>query len=513
MSSPPPMAPPPLPPLPSLPRKPGAGDATAPKEGAAAAVNNKSSAISSPPLPPRPPLPPKAPTLPPLPPMPAAPPPRAAPAVPAASSSSRPPLPPLPPLPKARVKSSEATDDDAPAATTGASPEGELPSLPTMPPPPPPAAAPPSIAKANNVAQRQVPPPPPPKSGSVNGKVDGAASAASSSYSPPPPPPPPAAAKAPPRKLDLAEAQQPGAVSSSSSSAAPRSAPSRGAPTAARSSRSSVDVVASAEVLAVAVDAALVGGAMLAQGGSYSCSENAEEEGVEGASFSQEEGGLLARIQRVLDEGMQGLSYSSAASGSKWCWHVAVPTLENERTGIGALIDASVAITASVVGKPRVCVVYDVARDELFTAVQGRGAELNGNALQVSADKVALSDAIIAAEPTREREFAQPCLQALMAMSPPTARDVVITGSAVLSLAWVACGRLDGFYSLGLSGCARSAGLLLVQEAGGHLTDCSGEQQALSATGDAVDVCVTGGDAQLHEALLEVIRSTAAAEP
>jgi len=118
-------------------------------------------------------------------------------------------------------------------------------------------------------------------------------------------------------------------------------------------------------------------------------------------------------------------------------------------------------------------VILDPMRDELFTAVKARGAQLNGVQLRVSAC-THLEEALIGTVfPTRRsRKLASyvPSLNALMGLCAGVRRS----GSCALDLAYVAAGRLDGFWVLSLKNWDIAAGALLVREAGGRAGDLAG---------------------------------------
>lgn len=122
---------------------------------------------------------------------------------------------------------------------------------------------------------------------------------------------------------------------------------------------------------------------------------------------------------------------------------------------------------------PVVSVIYDPNRAELFTAVYGGGAWLNGHRVRVSRT-TGLDDALLATGfPVRDLSVADEYLLTLEhAMR--QSRGVRRFGSAALDLAWVACGRYDGYWELGLSPWDVAAGTLLVREAGGEVHDLKG---------------------------------------
>ena len=82
-------------------------------------------------------------------------------------------------------------------------------------------------------------------------------------------------------------------------------------------------------------------------------------------------------------------------------------------------------------------------------------------------------------------------------------RDIRRGGSAALDLAWVACGRLDGFYEWGIKHWDRAAGMLLVSEAGGRA--------AVFEPGEGLDPCVVAAAADLHEPLRGLVTAAVAA--
>ncbi len=118
-------------------------------------------------------------------------------------------------------------------------------------------------------------------------------------------------------------------------------------------------------------------------------------------------------------------------------------------------------------------VVYDPGRNELFTASRGRGAFLDDRRIRVS-KCAALKDALVGTGfPFREVARIDRYVAQLRAMMTATA-GVRRAGAAALDLAYVACGRLDAFWELGLSAWDMAAGALLVQEAGGLVGDLEG---------------------------------------
>ena len=120
-------------------------------------------------------------------------------------------------------------------------------------------------------------------------------------------------------------------------------------------------------------------------------------------------------------------------------------------------------------------VVYDPGKNELFTASKGRGAFLNDRRLRVTRCQK-LADALVGTGfPFKELSRVDPYLRQLRTVMSSCA-GVRRAGSAALDLAYVAAGRLDAFWEMGLSPWDMAAGALLIQEAGGLVGDLEGEQ-------------------------------------
>ena len=120
-------------------------------------------------------------------------------------------------------------------------------------------------------------------------------------------------------------------------------------------------------------------------------------------------------------------------------------------------------------------VVYDPGKNELFTASKGRGAYLNDRRLRVTRCQK-LGDALVGTGfPFKELSRVDPYLRQLRTLM-STCAGIRRAGSAALDLAYVAAGRLDAFWEMGLSPWDMAAGALLIQEAGGLVGDLAGEQ-------------------------------------
>jgi myo-inositol-1(or 4)-monophosphatase len=125
-------------------------------------------------------------------------------------------------------------------------------------------------------------------------------------------------------------------------------------------------------------------------------------------------------------------------------------------------------------------VIYDPTKNELFTASKGRGAFLNDRRIRVS-KCLRLADALVGTGfPFKEMERVDQYAKQLRAIMISTA-GIRRAGAAALDLAYVACGRLDAFWELGLSKWDMAAGALMIQEAGGLVADLRGEDGYLES--------------------------------
>lgn len=130
---------------------------------------------------------------------------------------------------------------------------------------------------------------------------------------------------------------------------------------------------------------------------------------------------------------------------------------------------------ALVEDTPVIGVIYDPNREELFTAVAGGGAWLNGHRIRPSRT-AELADAVLATGfPFRDFSFEAEYMPMLKDAMHQT-RGVRRLGSAALDLAWTACGRYDGYWEMGLAPWDVAAGVVLMREAGGMVVDLRGRE-------------------------------------
>jgi myo-inositol-1(or 4)-monophosphatase len=145
-------------------------------------------------------------------------------------------------------------------------------------------------------------------------------------------------------------------------------------------------------------------------------------------------------------------------------------------------------------------VVYDPMRQELFTASRGEGAQLNGKRIRVT-NRKGLKGALLGTGiPFRsDTPYLDAYLEMLRVLLPGTA-GVRRPGSAALDLAYVAAGRFDGFWEFDLNAWDMAAGVLLVEEAGGLVTDFNGGFDYMESGN------IVAGSPKVLKAILQTIR-------
>jgi len=191
------------------------------------------------------------------------------------------------------------------------------------------------------------------------------------------------------------------------------------------------------------------------------------------------------------------LSFQSNSSG--WLW--IVDPIDGTSNFVHGMPLCMPSVAATYNGEVMVGVIYDCHRDEMFTAIRGRGAYMNGEKIAVG-EQENIGDAIIAMGSPPAVESMQMSLKGIEVLMPKV-RTIRMLGSAALMLAWVANGRLTGYWEYDLSSWDISAGALLIQEAGGRFTDLEGTDFTLQTR----KICATNG--KVHDELLGILREDA----
>jgi myo-inositol-1(or 4)-monophosphatase len=168
---------------------------------------------------------------------------------------------------------------------------------------------------------------------------------------------------------------------------------------------------------------------------------------------------------------------------SEFCWYV--DPLDGTTNFAHNFPVFNVSIGLARAGEMIAGVVYDPMRQELFTAERGAGAYLNNRRIHVSKAKTIADSLASTGFPSRKRRHnINIHFYYQLAMA---SHGVRRTGSAAIDIAYVACGRLDFFWEFGLKSWDMAAGKLLVQEAGGRVTDMYGRPHTLTSESTLAD--------------------------
>lgn len=159
----------------------------------------------------------------------------------------------------------------------------------------------------------------------------------------------------------------------------------------------------------------------------------------------------------------------------------------------------SVSIGVECDGRPLLGVVYDPSRDELFTALAGNGARLNDMPIAVSETEQLDRALLVTGFSSNIRETPNNNLNHFSRFTLRT-QGMRRTGSAALDLCYVAAGRFDGFWEVKLNPWDMAAGVVILREAGGMVTDFSGSTHSIHQP----ELVASNG--RIHEAMLAVLR-------
>jgi myo-inositol-1(or 4)-monophosphatase len=159
-----------------------------------------------------------------------------------------------------------------------------------------------------------------------------------------------------------------------------------------------------------------------------------------------------------------------------------------------------VSIALEIAGVREVGVIYDPIRDELFSATRGGGAFLNGRNITVSNQATLSGRAMLATGFPYDATTALAALEVFkrfLELGLPIRRP----GAAALDLCYVACGRIDGFFEYKLNAWDCAAGILMIEEAGGQVSNFAGGHYHYE------DKKIVASNARIHGAMLKTIGS------
>ncbi|MEL6771212.1 MAG: inositol monophosphatase family protein [Bacteroidota bacterium] len=259
----------------------------------------------------------------------------------------------------------------------------------------------------------------------------------------------------------------------------------------------------------VAVAAALRAGAFIRQHAGSITADQIRAKGTHDFVTVVDEGAerrILDTLRRAfpddafLAEESTSLEHAAAFDGRRWI----IDPLDGTTNFTHGVPPYAVSIALQEGDRVTVAVIYEVTTGDLFTAVRGGGAELNGAPIRVS-EAATLDDSLIGTGfPFRDFRYVDGYLATMRQFMQAT-RGLRRPGAAAIDLAWVACGRYDGFFESGLKPWDVAAGLLLVEEAGGQISALPGLDAPL------VSGSVIASNGAIHDAMAALCRPLAEA--
>ncbi|MBI2954102.1 MAG: inositol monophosphatase [Chloroflexi bacterium] len=250
------------------------------------------------------------------------------------------------------------------------------------------------------------------------------------------------------------------------------------------------------EMIRVAIEAARAGGAVVARGFTRTRSVRfkgranpvtdtdlkAEETIVDLIAKNFPEHNIITEEERSIDR------------GSRYTW--IIDPMDGTMNFTMGIPFVAVSVALAVDNRPILGCVYDPLRKEVFTARQGKGAFLNGRRIAVS-NKELLQDALLGFDLGYDEQIRQRTLEASTAIRPHIL-TLRLPGSAVLGMCYVACARFDVYFHPLIYPWDIAAGAVLVMEAGGQVTDLSGEDVTTRTSS------IVASNPRLHEQFMEL---------
>jgi myo-inositol-1(or 4)-monophosphatase len=186
---------------------------------------------------------------------------------------------------------------------------------------------------------------------------------------------------------------------------------------------------------------------------------------------------LVEKLTCLLPEaGFNAEEGTSNKKGLKYCW--VIDPLDGTTNFLHGLHPYAISIALMEYDEVVAGVVYEVSGNEIFTAWKNGGAWLNGRAIHVS-KATKLADSLVATGfPYSDFNRLDPYMKCLTYLCKHT-HGIRRLGSAAIDLAYVACGRFEVFYEYGLHPWDVAAGIILVREAGGRVSNFSGNENNL----------------------------------
>jgi myo-inositol-1(or 4)-monophosphatase len=208
------------------------------------------------------------------------------------------------------------------------------------------------------------------------------------------------------------------------------------------------------------------------------------------------EADIIATIRRSYPQHAILAEESGRSGSDEYVW--IIDPLDGTTNFLHGFPVFAVSIAVEHRGRLQHAVVYDPMRQEFFTASRGDGAQLEGKKIRVSSQRTLEGSLIGTGLPFRMGMDHVDAYLGMLKVIMSTAAGVRRPGAAALDLAYVAAGRLDGFWEFGLSPWDTAAGTLLIQEAGGRVGTPSGSEYALGPN-------IIAGNPKVYEELLATL--------
>jgi len=182
---------------------------------------------------------------------------------------------------------------------------------------------------------------------------------------------------------------------------------------------------------------------------------------------------------------------------SEYCW--LIDPLDGTANYVHQVPVFAVSIAVLKGDTIRLGVVFYPHMDEMFWAMKGKGAFLNGKPISVS-KRTEMNYAMLATGfPWRSKQYIDPYIATFKELLMKTT-GIRRKGAAAIDLAYTACGRFDGFWEMKLNAWDIAAGVLLIEEAGGAVSDFSGGREYL------VSGNIVAGNKSIHKQILDIVK-------
>lgn len=203
------------------------------------------------------------------------------------------------------------------------------------------------------------------------------------------------------------------------------------------------------------------------------------------------------QVPAGIEASVKALEEKLTEPKSPWLWIVdPIDGTTNFAHGI-PLNMPSIAVAYQ--GEVVIGVLYDPHMKELFTAIRGKGTKWNGTPICVGEEEI-LGKATVGMESPAGQESMVKCIRAIRPLM-PAVRTVRMLGSSAVMLPWVANGRLTAYWTPDECAWDIAAGALIVQEAGGKVTDLEGNDYTLRTRS------LLASNGKIHDALLELLQN------